>query len=155
MGDKGHQRWLWHALDHHRGTILADVLGTPTDTVCVKLRQRLAPCGRTYFSTDAWGTDLSHLRPPPQTIGKEHTQQIARTHPTRRTRIKRVPRQTICVSTSMRMHEIVMGVCVNRSAFGLQLLSSTILEHYRHMGSWIILRTRSCASGLTSKSYKE
>jgi len=30
VGDKGHQRWLWHAIDHHSGTILAYVLGTHT-----------------------------------------------------------------------------------------------------------------------------
>jgi insertion element IS1 protein InsB len=39
VGDKWHQRWLWHAIDHHSGTILAYILGTRTDTVFVKLKQ--------------------------------------------------------------------------------------------------------------------
>jgi len=56
VGDKGHQRWLWHAMDHHSGTLLADVLGTHTDTVFVTLKQLFAPCGMTHFSTDEWGT---------------------------------------------------------------------------------------------------
>ena len=54
VGDKGHQRWLWHAIDHHSGTILAYVLGTHTDTVFVKLKQLLAPFGITRFYTDDW-----------------------------------------------------------------------------------------------------
>ena len=33
VGDKGPQRWVWHAIDHHSGTILAYVWGTHTDTV--------------------------------------------------------------------------------------------------------------------------
>ena len=43
VGDKGHQRWLWQAIDHHSGAILAYVLGTHTDTVFVKLKQLRAP----------------------------------------------------------------------------------------------------------------
>jgi insertion element IS1 protein InsB len=49
VGDKGHQRWLWHAIDQHRGTILADVLGTHPDTVFVKLKQLVAPLDMTHF----------------------------------------------------------------------------------------------------------
>ena len=30
---KAQQRWLWHAIDHQSGTVLAYVLGTPADTV--------------------------------------------------------------------------------------------------------------------------
>jgi insertion element IS1 protein InsB len=56
VGDKGHQRWWWHAIDHHRGTILAYVWGTHTETVFVKLKPLVAPCGRAHFYTDAWGT---------------------------------------------------------------------------------------------------
>jgi IS1 family transposase len=74
VGDKGHQRWLWHAMDHHSGTLLADVLGTHTDTVFVTLKQLFAPCGMTHFSTDEWGTYQRNLRPQHHTIGKEHPQ---------------------------------------------------------------------------------
>jgi len=30
---KEQQRWLWHAIDHQSGVVLAYVLGTHTDTV--------------------------------------------------------------------------------------------------------------------------
>ena len=121
VGDKGHQRWLWHAIDHHSGAILAYVLGTHTDTVFVKLKQLLAPFGITRFYTDDWGTYQRNLLPQHHTTGKENTQKIERKHLTLRTRIKRLTRKTICFSKSIRMHDIVIGLFVNRYEFGLQL----------------------------------
>jgi insertion element IS1 protein InsB len=35
VGKKAEPRWLWHALDHHRGTILAYVFGRRQDAVFV------------------------------------------------------------------------------------------------------------------------
>jgi insertion element IS1 protein InsB len=121
VGDKGHQRWLWHAIDHHSGAILAYVLGTHTDTVFVKLKQLLAPFGITRFYTDDWGTYQRNLLPQHHTTGKENTQKIERKHLTLRTRIKRLARKTICFSKSIRMHDIVIGLFVNRYEFGLQI----------------------------------
>jgi insertion element IS1 protein InsB len=40
---KAHPRWLWHAIDHHSGKVLAYVFGRRKDAVFLKL----APCGRT------------------------------------------------------------------------------------------------------------
>jgi insertion element IS1 protein InsB len=70
VGDKGHQRWLWHAIDHHSGAILAYVLGTHTDTVFVTLKQLLVPFGMTHFYTDDWGTYQRNLRPSTILSGK-------------------------------------------------------------------------------------
>jgi insertion element IS1 protein InsB len=120
VGDKGHQRWWWQAIDHDSGTILAYVVGTHTDPVFVTLKQLLAPCGMTHFYTDDWGTYQRNLRPQQQTIGKENTQKIERNHLTLRTRIKRLTRKTMCFSKSIRLHDSVIGLCVNRYEFGLQ-----------------------------------
>jgi insertion element IS1 protein InsB len=121
VGDKGQQRWWWHAIDHHSGTILAYVLGTHTDTVFVKLKQLLAPFGMTRFYTDDWGTYQRNLLTQQHTIGKENTQKIERKHLTLRTRIKRLTRKTICFSKSILMHDIVIGLFVNRYEFGLHI----------------------------------
>ena len=121
VGNKGHQRWLCHAIDHDSGTILAYVLGTHTDTVFVKLKELLGPCGITHFYPDDWGTYQRNLRPQQHTIGKEHTQKIERKHLTLRTWINRLIRKTIGFSKSIRMHDIVLGLFVNRYEFGLQL----------------------------------
>jgi insertion element IS1 protein InsB len=34
VGKKGHQRWLWHAIAHHTGAILAYVFGRRNDEGC-------------------------------------------------------------------------------------------------------------------------
>jgi insertion element IS1 protein InsB len=118
---KEQQRWLWHAIDHQSGVVLAYVLGTHTDTVFLQLKQLLAPFGISRFCTDDWGTYQRHLNPEQHAIGKANTQKIERKHLTLRTRIKRLARKTICFSKSVHMHDIVIGLFVNRYEFGLQI----------------------------------
>ena len=55
VGKKKELRWLWHALDHHTGQVLAYVCGRRTDEVCVKLKPLLEPFGITRYYTDSWG----------------------------------------------------------------------------------------------------
>jgi len=52
---KANPRWLWHAIDHHTGTVLAYVFGRRKDDVFLRLQQLLEPFGITKFSTDGWG----------------------------------------------------------------------------------------------------
>ena len=47
VGKKKHQRWLWHAIDHQTGTVLAYVCGRRKDDVFVKLKALLEPFGIT------------------------------------------------------------------------------------------------------------
>ena len=42
---KENQRWLWHAIDHTSGKVLAYVLGDRTDKVFLKLKGLLEPFG--------------------------------------------------------------------------------------------------------------
>jgi insertion element IS1 protein InsB len=46
-------------------------------------------------------------------------QKIERKHLTVRTRLKRFVRKTICFSKSMQLHDIVIGLFVNRDEFGM------------------------------------
>jgi insertion element IS1 protein InsB len=95
---KENQRWLWHAIDHGTGKILAYVLGTRTDNVFVKLKTLLEPFGISKFYTDGWGAYERKLDPNQHQVGKANTQKIERKHRTLRTRIKRLVRRTICFS---------------------------------------------------------
>jgi insertion element IS1 protein InsB len=52
VGSKNHQRWLWHAIDHKTGAILAYVLGSRQDKVFLKLKELLTPFGISKFYTD-------------------------------------------------------------------------------------------------------
>jgi len=121
VGHKGQQRWLWHAIDHQSGIVLAYVLGEHTDTVFLQLKKLLAPFHILRFYTDDWGAYHRHLPAAYHTIGKSNTQKIERKHLTLRTRIKRLARKTICFSKSIQMHDIVLGLFINRDAFGLQI----------------------------------
>jgi IS1 family transposase len=118
VGNKGNPRWLWHAIDHHTGAALAYVFGRRQDAVFLKLKALLEPFGLTRYYTDHWGAYTRHLDPEEHTAGKRHTQKIERKHLTLRTRIKRLVRKTICFSKTTQMHDIVIGLFVNRYAFG-------------------------------------
>ena len=119
VGKKKEQRWLWHAIDHSTGAVLAYVFGRRKDEVFLRLKALLEPFGITRYHTDHWGTYARHLDPEEHNPGKRNTQKIERKHLTLRTRIKRLVRKTICFSKSTQMHDIVIGLFVNRYAFGV------------------------------------
>jgi insertion element IS1 protein InsB len=115
---KAEQRWLWHAIDHQTGEVLAYVFGTRQDRAFIQLKGLLEPFGITQFYTDAWAAYERHLHPAEHTVGKQNTQRIERKHLTFRTRIKRLARKTICFSKSIMMHDLVIGLFINRFEFG-------------------------------------
>ena len=61
---KAHQRWLWHAIDHLTGVVLAYVFGSRAAEVVVELHQLLQPFGLVPFYTAAAGV---YDRPLPAT----------------------------------------------------------------------------------------
>jgi insertion element IS1 protein InsB len=106
VGHKGNPRWLWY------------VFGRRQDSVFLKLKALLEPFGITRYYTDYWGAYTRHLDSEEHTPGKQNAQKIERKHLTLRTRIKRLVRKTICFSKTTQMHDIVLGLFVNRYAFG-------------------------------------
>ena len=112
-------RWLWHAIDHQTGKVLAYVFGRRQDQVFLQLKGLLEPFGIRRYHTDYWGAYTRHLDPVEHNPGKWNMQQIERKHLTLRTRIKRLTRKTICFSRSIQIHDIVIGLFVNRYEFGL------------------------------------
>ena len=121
VGRKGEQRWLWQALDHRTGTVLAYVLGKRQDQAFLDLKALLQPFGIRRYYTDGWGAYQRHVDPQMHEIGKRNTQQLERKHLTLRTRIKRLARKTICFSRSIQMHDIVIGLFINRFEFGVSI----------------------------------
>src|SRR5262249_42555571 len=111
-------RWLWHALDHHTGKVLAYGCGRRQDDVFLNPQQLLALFGITKFYPDGWGAYERHLDPEQHQVGKEHTQKIESKHINLRTRIKRLMRRTLCFSKTERMQDLVIGLFVNRYEFG-------------------------------------
>ncbi|HJW29785.1 MAG TPA: IS1 family transposase [Saprospiraceae bacterium] len=119
VGSKDDPRWLWHAVDHQSGKVLAYVFGNHKDAVFLQLKVLLEPFGITRFYTDDWGAYERHLSSEEHVIGKRNTQKIERKHLTLRTRIKRLARKTICFSKLKKMHDIVIGLFINRYEFGV------------------------------------
>jgi insertion element IS1 protein InsB len=118
VGKKAEPRWLWHAIDHTSGTVLAYVFGRRKDEVFLQLKELLEPFGITRFYTDGWGAYERHIAPEQHTIGKAYTQKIESKHINLRARIKRLVRRTICFSKTTTMHDLVIGLFINRYEFG-------------------------------------
>lgn len=60
VGRQKDQRWLWHAMDHHSGKVLASVLGRRQDAGFLKLKALLKPFGIRRYDTDYWGAYTRH-----------------------------------------------------------------------------------------------
>jgi insertion element IS1 protein InsB len=119
VGCKKQPRWLWGALDHQTGRILAYVFGRREDQALLKLKALLGPFGIRRCYTDGWGAYHRHLAPRQHVVGKRMTQQLERKHLTLRTRIKRLVRKSICFSKSIPMHDLLIGLFINRFEFGV------------------------------------
>ena len=98
--------------------MLAYVFGRRQDTVFLQLKALLEPFGSTRFYADGWGAYERHLDAEQHTVGKTNTQKIESQHSNLRTRIKRLMRRTLCFSKTERMHDLVIGLCIKRYAFG-------------------------------------
>jgi insertion element IS1 protein InsB len=105
-------------MDHHTGQVLAYVFGTREDETFLQWQELLAPFGITHFYTDGWGAYRRHIASDTHTVGKQHTQKIECTHTTLRARIKRLVWKTIGFSKSIQMHDLVIGLFINRFAYG-------------------------------------
>jgi len=116
---KANPRWLWHAIDHPSGTVLAYGFGRRQDTVFLELQALLEPFGITRFYTDGGGAYARPLAPEQHHVGKENTQKIASKPINLRPRIKRLVRRTMCFSKTITMHDLVIGLFINRYEFGL------------------------------------
>jgi insertion element IS1 protein InsB len=121
VGSKKQPRWLWGALDHQTGRVVAYVFGRREDQALLALKALLTPLGIRRFYTDGWGAYHRHLDPKLHVVGKRRTQQLERKHLTLRTRIKRLVRKTICFSRSAQMHDLIIGLFINRFEFGLPI----------------------------------
>jgi insertion element IS1 protein InsB len=118
---KTNPRWLWHAIDHGSGKVLAYVFGRRKESVFLQLQTLLEPFGIMRYYTDGWGAYERHLDADKHRVGKDRTQKIESKHINLRTRIKRLVRRTLCFSKTEQMHDLVIGLFMNRYEFGLPL----------------------------------
>ena len=115
---KENPRWLWLAIDHQNGQILAYTFGRRKDEIFRNFHELLTPFHISIFYTDDWGSYERNIPASSHVISKKNTQTIERKNLTLRTRIKRLCRKTICFSKSETMHDIVIGLVINIIDFG-------------------------------------
>jgi insertion element IS1 protein InsB len=87
----------------------------------MNLQALLAPFGITRYCTDRADVYRWHLPPEQHTVGKLTMQKIERKHLTLRMRLKRLARTTLCFSRSRLMHDLLIGLYMNRVEFGRAL----------------------------------
>ena len=76
------------------------------------------------LNLDSWlglKTYERHLPPEKRQISKLKMQTIERKHLTLRTRIKPLVRKSICFSKSIQMHDLVIGLFINKYEFKLDI----------------------------------
>jgi insertion element IS1 protein InsB len=115
--------WLWHAINHETGEIIAYVFGTRAHEVLQKLLALLSGLNveiAAVFSDNNFAYHDAIPRNILQT-GKRNTQKIERKHLTFRTRLKRLARKTICYSKSLEMHTTLFGLLINTLEFKCKL----------------------------------
>ena len=61
-------RWLWHAIDHRTGKVLAFVFGRRKEAVFLKLKALLEPFGITRYHTLMTGAPIRVTSTTPSTI---------------------------------------------------------------------------------------
>jgi insertion element IS1 protein InsB len=111
----GGSKGKWPTMADKRLFVL---FGRRKDAVFLQRQALLEPCGIRRFSTDGWGAYARDIDPEQHTVGKEHTQKIESKHLNLRTRITRLVRRTLCFSTTTTMHDLVIGLFMNRYEFG-------------------------------------
>lgn len=116
VGSKDNPRWLWYAMDADTGRILAYQLGRRTDATLHKLLALLALLPVKILYSDDWGAYARHLPNAGYVhiVGKEHMQKIERRNLNFRQHLARLRRKTLCFSKCEDMHDIVIGLYINR-----------------------------------------
>jgi insertion element IS1 protein InsB len=107
--------WLWHAINHDTGEIIAYIFGTREHEVLQKLLALLSGLDVeivVVFSDDNFAYHDAIPRDILRT-GKRNTQRIERKYLMFRTRLKRLARKTVCYSKSLEMHTTLFGLPIN------------------------------------------
>ena len=76
VGGKTQPRWLWEALDHRTGRILAYVFGRREDQALLALKALIEPLGIRRFYTDGWGAYQRHLDPTRHVVSTRATHSL-------------------------------------------------------------------------------
>jgi len=108
--DKGHQIWLWWAIDHDTGEVIVFWFGTREHAHLDNLLELLAPLyiGKVY--TDGNYAYYKRIDAEVLVVSKKNMQKIERKHLSLRTWCSRLVRKGIRFSKKECMHKIAVGL---------------------------------------------
>ena len=109
--DKKHQIWLWWAIDHNTGEVIAYWFGTREHKNLDELKKLIEPLN--IGSVYADGNYAYFKRFSNVIVSKKNTQKIERKHLSLRTWCARLVRKGIRFSKTVQMHRIVVGLVIN------------------------------------------
>jgi insertion element IS1 protein InsB len=120
---KGTPCWLWHAIDHDTGDVVAFTLGSREKEMCEILWGMLTSLNIKIIAVYSDNNWAYHDVIPSSILktGKRNTQKIERKHLTFRTRLKRLARKTICYSKTMEMHIAMVSLLINVLEFNIDI----------------------------------
>ena len=86
-----------------------------------ELQVLLKPFNIKRYYTDDWGAYERNRPTNEHEAGKKNTQKIERKNLNLRKGIKRLTHKTICFSKCEKMHDIVIGLLINKVEFGIDI----------------------------------
>lgn len=116
--DKSHQIWLWWAIDHDTGDVVAYWFGSREHKNLDRLIELLTPLEIGNVYTDGNYAYFERFSEDVLIVTKKNTQKIERKHLSLRTWCARLVRKGIRFSKSEQMHKIVVGLVINIWFFG-------------------------------------
>jgi insertion element IS1 protein InsB len=120
--DKGHQIWLWSAIDHNTGVVIAYWFGTREHKNLDELLKLLSPLSISRVYADGNEVYTTRFAPDVLVVSKKNTQKIERMHLSLRTWCSRLVRKGIRFSKTEQMHKIAVGLVINIWFFGYSCL---------------------------------
>ena len=120
--DKEQPIWLWWAIDHDTGEVVAYWFGTREHANLDKLIELLAPLEIGTVYADGNYAYYKRFSGEKLVVTKTNTQKIERKHLSLRTWCARLVRKGIRFSKSELMHKIVVGLVINVWFFGRTVL---------------------------------
>ena len=120
--DKEHQIWLWWAIDHDTGEVIAFWFGTREHNNLDRLLELLVPLNIGTVYTDGNYAYYDRIDTDVLVVAKKNTQKIERKHLSLRTWCSRLVRRGIRFSKTEQMHKIAGGLVINVWFFGCHAL---------------------------------
>ena len=122
VNSKKTSSWLWHAINHDNGDVVAYVIGSRHHDMLWQLTDLIYSLNLNITAVYSDDNFAYHDVISSHTLhtGKINTQKIERKHLSFRTRLKRLARKTICFSKSLSMHNILLGLLINVTEFNRQ-----------------------------------